>query len=79
VSQQVDGAVPNAAHFRGQYDAVKRTLASGTDCPDQHTELVCKRDKPLFDNLFSIAVSVVVALAIGMTRREADRSIGALE
>jgi hypothetical protein len=53
VSQQVDGAVPNAAQFGGQYDAVKRTLASGTDCPDEHTELVCKRDKPLVDQISS--------------------------
>jgi hypothetical protein len=53
VSQQVDGAIPNAAQFGGQYDAVKRTLAFGPDRFDEHAELVCKRDKSLFDKIAS--------------------------
>jgi len=51
VSQQVDGGIPNAAQFGGQYDAVKRTLAFSPNRCDEHAELVCKRDKPLFDEI----------------------------
>ena len=53
VRQQVDGVVPNAAQFGGQYDAVARTRASGTHCPDEHTELVRKRGKSLFNKISS--------------------------
>ena len=53
MSQQVDRAVPNATQFGGQCDAVKRTLGSGADCPDKDSELVCKRQKLLFDKVFS--------------------------
>ena len=51
VSQQVDSAVPNAAQFGGHCDAVKRTLAFGPNRSDEHAELVCKREKPLFDKI----------------------------
>jgi hypothetical protein len=54
VSQQVDGAIPNAAQFGRQNDAVKRTLAFGPNRCDEHAELVCKRGKqPLFDKISS--------------------------
>jgi hypothetical protein len=53
VSQQVDGAIPNAAQFGGQDGAVTRTLAFGPNRSDEHTELVCKRDKPLVDPISS--------------------------
>jgi hypothetical protein len=51
VSQQVDGGIPNAAQFGGQYDAVQRIPAFGPNRCDEHAELVCKRDKPLFDTI----------------------------
>ena len=51
MSQEVDGAIPNAAQFCGQYGAVKRTLAFGPDRSDEYAELLCKRDKLLFHKI----------------------------
>ena len=51
MSQQVDGTIPNAAQFGGQYGVVKRNLAFRPNRSDEHAELVCKREKPLVDQI----------------------------
>ena len=53
MSQQIDGAIPNAAQFCGQCGTVERTLAFGPDRSDEYLELVCKRDKPLLHKISS--------------------------
>ena len=53
VSQQVDRPIPNAAQLGGQCHPLKRTFTFGPNHFDEHAELVCKRDEPLFDRISS--------------------------